>query len=66
MRTDGQLYDVLHRGQNEFSPPPGPPAPAPFADKDELLILAVMLLLLRGGKKADVPLLLALAYILLG
>lgn len=65
MQTDGQLYDVLHRGQDEFSPPSGPPAPRGMG-KDELLILAVMFLILRGGEKADLPLLAALAYILLG
>lgn len=69
MQTDGQLYEVLHRGQNEFAPPSGPPRRGGLTDgigRDELLIMAVMLLLLRGGRDADVPLLLALAYVLLG
>lgn len=74
MRTDGQLYDVLHKGERGF-PPPGPecapPRKKPFSflagvEKDELIILGVMLLLLRDSEgETDLPLLLALVYILL-
>lgn len=80
LQTDGQLYSVLHKGEREFPvcPPPGGPVSAPReqsgcgksgllsgAHKDELLILGLIVLLLSDRDNTDMPLVLALAYILL-
>lgn len=64
MQTDGQLYDIS-----------APPARAPeikSADKkqkgfgtDELLLLGLIYLIVSDKKGGDMPLLLALVYILL-
>ena len=69
IQSDGQLYPPKS-GSKPLPPPPKPtPAPAPPAPRaalqgEDLLLIAVALMVLRGGEKLDLPLLLALAYIL--
>ncbi len=71
MKTDGQLYGVLHRGQRECAaPPPGPEislikeTKPRRAGRDELLILSIIFLILSDKNDTDLPLVMALIYIL--
>lgn len=65
MKTDGQLYN-----EKNVSPPPSGHTEVcnkkPLSlGRDELLILGIILLLTTDRRKADMPLVAALIYILL-
>ncbi len=63
MQTDGQLYDI--------NTPPSPPPKKHHGEQsisikpEELLILGIIYLISSDKKSADLPLVLALLYILL-
>ena len=63
IQSDGQLYPPKSPSK---PPKPAPSAPSPKegGDWEDLLLVAVGLMILKGGEKADIPLLLALAYVL--
>ncbi len=63
MQTDGQLYDMN-------TPPSPPPKKHPIEQNitikpEELLILGIIYLISSERKSSDLPLILALVYILL-
>lgn len=65
MQTDGQLYDIS-------APPSKPRDIVPAEDKkhigigtDEILLLGLIYLIVSDKKGGDIPLLLALVYILM-
>ena len=70
IQSDGQLYGQKSPPKElppKPPPPPACPSPAPKsegAEWEELLLIAVGFMVLKGGERADIPLLLALAYIL--
>ncbi len=76
MKSDGQLYQIRHKGET-VSPPPGPEICeteqlAPVCtnrknkiNQEELLIIGLIVLLLSDKCETDMPLIIALAYILL-
>ncbi len=78
LQTDGQLYPPRHAERPKPPPPPKPPKPqeppppspppgkepAPAIPWEDLLLAGVAFLILRSSEKPDIPLLLALAYIL--
>jgi len=76
LKSDGQLYAVKHKG--EVLPPPDIDVEASAVDvkktrsgltfslpPDDLLILGIIILLLSDKGKADIPLVLALVYVLI-
>ena len=73
LQSDGQLYPPRQKEPPKEPPkkPPAPkPAPPPLPPKqtgisaEEILLIGVAFLILRGKEKPDIPLLLALAYVL--
>ena len=73
IQSDGQLYPP--KGDSLRPPPPPKPKPPPQESPSEeppkeglqwedLLLLAVGFMVIKGQEKIDIPLLLALAYIL--
>lgn len=64
MKSDGQLYDS-HRSMPPPMSEPCADTKMLFSGKDELLIVGLIVLLLTDKRPADLPLLLALVYILL-
>lgn len=76
LQSDGQLYPPRHTGHKEPPkpkprPPEPPPAPKPShpaPDRgipwEEILIVAIAYIVLKSSDQPDIPLLLALAYIL--
>lgn len=77
LQSDGQLYPPRHAERPKPPPPPKPPKPqeppsppppckvdAPPLPWEDLLLAGVAFLILRSSEKPDIPLLLALAYIL--
>lgn len=74
IRSDGQLYPSRSAEKPKPPPPPKPaPPPAPLPPPppkpselpwEDLLLIGVAILVLRSSDKPDIPLLLALAYIL--
>lgn len=71
IRSDGQLYPP--RKQELPKPPPPKPTPPPCAPPhppsqdlpwEDLLLIGIALLVLKNKDRPDIPLLLALAYIL--
>ncbi|MBQ3084434.1 MAG: hypothetical protein IJC46_03155 [Clostridia bacterium] len=76
LQSDGQLHPQRRSAPKpppkkepakELCPPPAPCAPAEKRPLplEELLLIGVAVLLLRSSEQPDLPLLLALAYILL-
>ena len=76
MMSDGQLYKSQHKG--EAQPPPdielAPPPPSEHRPirrlnlnihHDDLLIIGLIIILLSDKCEPDIPLILALAYILI-
>ena len=75
LQSDGQLYPPRQKEPPKEAPkkPPAPkPAPPPpqlppkqvGISAEEFLLIGVAFLILRGKEKPDIPLLLALAYVL--
>lgn len=80
LQSDGQLYPPRHAGQKTPPKPkpkpelPEPPAvpvpktPCPVQERaipwEEILIVAIAFIVFKSNDKPDIPLLLALAYIL--
>lgn len=79
LQSDGQLYPPRHteRKREPTKPSPTPPAPTPPCKEEapkcpagqaisfeELLLIGVAFIVFRSAKGPDIPLLLALAYIL--
>ncbi len=75
LQSDGQLYPPRHtappKEPPKAKPPVPPPPPPPAALKkdagigmEELLLIGVSFLIIRNADKPDIPLLLALAYVL--
>ncbi len=76
IHSDGQLYPPKPKPPPKPAPPPPSPKPDPHPDPhpdrrpfpelpwEDLLLVGVALLILRNNDKPDLPLLLALAYIL--
>lgn len=75
LQSDGQLYPPRHMSPKEPPkkpkppPPPAPKPPSPTAGKsglsmEELLLMGIAFLIIRSSDQPDLPLLLALAYIL--
>lgn len=76
MISDGQLYDVKHKGENQLTPPDvSPDIQIPKEHRtrkfnlnihqDDLLIIGLLIVLLSDKCEPDIPLVLALAYILI-
>lgn len=73
IQSDGLLYPPKSEKKHPL-PPPAPKSPQPPLSKqpspqeslqwEDLLLLAVGFMVLKGQEKPDIPLLLALAYIL--
>lgn len=74
MMSDGQLYNVRHKG--EVIPPPDVSPTETACEKplrglklsfkpDDLIIIGILILLLSDKCEPDIPLILALAYILI-
>ncbi len=72
LQSDGQLYPP-RRSEPKPKPKPPPPCPPPKEEPctqektfslEELLLIGVAFLVFRSSKEPDLPLLLALAYIL--
>lgn len=73
IRSDGQLYPPRQQEKPKPPPPkpkpPDPPCPPPHPAPQELpwedlLLIGIALLVLRSKDHPDIPMLLALAYIL--
>lgn len=76
IQSDGQLYPPKKEAKRPLPPPPPkkPDPPKELCPKEEppkeglqwedLLLVAVGLMVIKGQEKIDIPLLLALAYIL--
>lgn len=75
IQSDGQLYPPKAEKRRPLPPPlpkEPPPLPPPCDEPDpkeglqweDLLLLAVGFMVIKGQEKIDIPLLLALAYIL--
>ncbi len=73
IRSDGQLYPPRQQEKPKPPPPkpkpPDPPCPPPHPAPQELpwedlLLIGIALLVLRSKDRPDIPMLLALAYIL--
>ena len=72
LQSDGQLYPPRRSEpkpppkpeKKEAVPPPPPPPQARPIPWEDLLLIAVAFTLLRNSETPDIPLLLALAYIL--
>ncbi len=74
LQSDGQLYPPRRTEpkptpvKEKPTPPPPPPAPEPPAARpipwEDLLLIAVAFALLRNSDQPDLPLLIALAYIM--
>ncbi len=72
IRSDGQLYPPRQQEKPKPPPPkpapPEPPCPPHSAPQEppweDLLLVGIALLVLRGKNRPDIPMLLALAYIL--
>lgn len=69
IRSDGQLYPPRQQERPKPPPPkpkpPDPPCPAPQdLPWEDLLLIGIALLVLRSNRHPDIPMLLALAYIL--
>lgn len=74
LQSDGQLYPPRSsKTPSKPAPPPPPKPPAPPPEKkpllqglpwEELLLMAVAYIVIKNSDQPDVPLLLALAYIL--
>ena len=67
LQTDGQLHPPKNtppKPKTEKKPPPPPPLQEPTLPWEELLLALVIFIVLKGDEKPDLPLLLALAYIL--
>ena len=71
MKSDGQLYTVKHKGEHTVLPPPSIEDECPACKsssfklgQEELLIIGLIILLLSDKCETDLPLIIALAYIL--
>ncbi len=75
LQSDGQLYPPRRNERQPKSPPPPkpePPPPPPEEPKfslrslpwEEFLLMAVAYILIKNSDQPDIPLLLALAYVL--
>lgn len=73
VKSDGQLYSVRHKGE-AITPPDNEPIRLPVPPKrnfgfslrfDDLLIVGIIIILLSDRCETDIPLVLALAYVLL-
>ena len=78
LQSDGQLYPPRHAEPSKPKPKPPPPKkepPAPVTPSkptappaaipwEELLLAGIAFLVLKSNEKPDIPLLLALAYVL--
>lgn len=75
LQSDGQLYPPRRtepkppppKKPAETPPPPQPPPPPPQARPipwEDILLIAVAFAILRNSETPDIPLLIALAYIL--
>ena len=67
IRSDGQLYPPKPSPPPKPKPPEPPCAPPPAPQElpwEDLLLIGIALLVLKSRDRPDIPMLLALAYIL--
>ena len=65
LQSDGQLYPPKPSTKEKPCAPPPPPKAPPALPWEDLLLIVVAFIVLKNQEKPDLPLLLALGYILL-
>ena len=65
LQSDGQLYPPKPPPKEKPCAPPPPPKEPSALPWEDLLLIAVAFIVLKNQEKPDLPLLLALGYILL-